>query len=73
MTILETESSVMETVEATVPTRVVPVRALPNGMPRRLRKLWLLVPGGIALVLIALILLPPKGPDDTVVQDDSPR
>ncbi len=52
----------METVEATVSTRVVPVRALPKGMPRRLRKLWLLVPGGIALVLIVLILLPPKVP-----------
>lgn len=53
----------METLETTVKTTPVnPVRALPKNMPTRSRKLWLLFAGGIVLVLIVLILLPPKVP-----------
>jgi len=52
----------METLEAPVQTRVMPVRKLPTPMSSRRRLLWSLIGGIGAVVLIALILLPPKVP-----------
>jgi HlyD family secretion protein len=51
----------MEPLEATTKaTRVPPARALPKGTPTALRKWWPLLAGGVVLVAIVLILLPPK-------------
>lgn len=52
----------METVEVPVQARVMPVRKLPTPMSSRRRLVWLLIGGVGAVVLIVLILLPPKVP-----------
>lgn len=52
----------METLEAPVQTRVMPVRKLPSPMSSRRRLLWSLIGGIGSVVLIALILLPPRVP-----------
>ncbi len=52
----------METLEAPVRTRVMPVRKLPTPMSARRRLAWLLAGGIGAVVLVVLVLLPPKVP-----------
>src|SRR5579863_5685118 len=52
----------MGTAEATVTTRIAPVRSLPMGMTRLARKLWLIGGCAIVLLLIAIALLPPQVP-----------
>ena len=50
----------METLEAPVQTRVMPVRKLPTPISPRRRMMWFLVGGIGAVILIVLVLLPPK-------------
>lgn len=50
----------METLEAPVQTRVTPVRRLPTPVSPRRRLVWFLVGGIGAVILIVLVLLPPK-------------
>lgn len=50
----------METLEAPVQTRVTPVRRLPTPISPRRRLVWFLVGGIGAVILIVLVLLPPK-------------
>lgn len=50
----------METLEAPAQTRVTPVRRLPTPVSPRRRLVWFLVGGIGAVILIVLVLLPPK-------------
>ncbi|MBZ5489514.1 MAG: efflux RND transporter periplasmic adaptor subunit [Acidobacteriia bacterium] len=52
----------MATVEAPIRPHVVPVRPLPPAKSKWRRHLWILGAGCLALILIILVLLPPKIP-----------
>lgn len=56
------EGNPMETAEATVTTRITPVRSLPVGTTKRARTLWLIGGTALILVFVAIALLPPQVP-----------